>query len=311
MMTVFIKAVILFVFTGIIWVLPNEAVADGPKIRELICGFDNTINDELKHLGPGDTLLVSGTCGENISIGEDVHDVTLDGQATATIDGPDASRNTITVRGAGITIRGFTITGGNNGILVSRGGTDLIDGNVIEYVGSHGINVHQNSTARIVNNTIQNNPGDAIIINENSAARIGFISTNDVSASPNIIQNNVGRGIHIIRSSNARVVGNTLINNGDHGVFVNRVSHADLSANTINSNGGSGVFVTRNSGVDLGSDNAGNIFDQPNSTTIGNNNTVNGVRCRINSYVDGSLGSLNGNSGPANFNDGTCVNSAN
>ena len=60
---------------------------------------------------PGDTVLVSGTCKENLVIYEEVARITLDGQGKATINGPDEGKPTIEVRGRGITIKGFTVTG--------------------------------------------------------------------------------------------------------------------------------------------------------------------------------------------------------
>jgi len=47
----------------------------------------------------GDTLLVSGTCNENLVIPEDVQKITLDGQGKATIKGRDPKKDTIFVRG--------------------------------------------------------------------------------------------------------------------------------------------------------------------------------------------------------------------
>src|SRR5262249_41947884 len=85
---------------------------------------------------PGRTIRVTGTCHENVSIpaGKDL--LTLDGGGHATISGPDATLNTILVRGPrGITITGLTITGGRVGIDVSRGSSALIDGNTIEGTG--------------------------------------------------------------------------------------------------------------------------------------------------------------------------------
>jgi len=303
------------VFVVLLWLQPSVGDADGPKIREVTCSPEKTIGDELRKLDPGDTLLVSGACNEHVMIEEQVHNITLDGQGAATINGPDATRSTVNIRGNGIAIRGFIISGGDTGILVTRGGTALIDGNTIQNVGNHGINVNQRSSARIINNTIQNNPGDGILVNENSSVRIGFLSTDDAVASPNTIQGNVEDGISVTRSANARIVGNTISNNGGNGVLVNRGSHADISSNTLDGNAGSGIFVTRNSGANLGSDAGAGIFDAPNSTTV--NNGVNGVRCRINSYADGRLGSLNGNAGASSFDttvgtpNGGCINSLN
>ncbi|MBI2987513.1 MAG: right-handed parallel beta-helix repeat-containing protein, partial [Deltaproteobacteria bacterium] len=101
-----------------------------------------------------DILLVSGTCNENIVIRDDVLRIPLDGQGTATISGPDATLDTIDVRGRGITIRGFNVTGGRDGIRIFRGGTAAnIDGNSIQSTGRNGISVSRNSSASITNNT--------------------------------------------------------------------------------------------------------------------------------------------------------------
>lgn len=53
---------------------------------QLTCG-GQTISATLRTLQPGDTLFVSGTCNENVVIPEQIVNVTLDGQGTATIMG--------------------------------------------------------------------------------------------------------------------------------------------------------------------------------------------------------------------------------
>jgi parallel beta-helix repeat protein len=284
----------------------SMVATSGAASFQLICGQKRTITDAVRHLRPGDTLSVSGACNENVQIQEQVVNITLDGQGTATITGPDASSASITVRGDGITIRNFaSITGGETGITVTRGGAALIDSNVIQNAGTNGIVVTQSSSARIINNTIQGNPQSGIVITDSSSARIGFNMPDDTEASPNIIQNNKEDGIVVTRSSSARIIGNTISGNTDNGVIVTRVSHGDVSSNTINSNGGDGVFVSRNSGVNLGEDSGSGIFDAPNSTNV--NNVGVGIRCAINSYGDGRIGTLNGASGPFSF-AANCVN---
>ena len=206
--------------------------------------------------GPS-TILVSGTCSENVIIREDKDRLILDGQGMATISGPDNTRATIQIRGRGISIRNFvSITGGQNGIQVWRRGAADIQNNVIQSTGAdgNGIVVNMHSFARITNNTIQNNGNDGIQVSENSSARVGFLSFNDTVAAPNTIQNNGRRGITVARSSNAIIIGNTITNNADDGVGVFRVSQADVSNNTINGNGGDGISVGQNSGVNLGND---------------------------------------------------------
>lgn len=294
---------VLVLVTGFLVVPPS--IGEARTVR-LTCGGQRTITAAVERLDRGDTLLVEGACVENVLIPEQVVNITLDGQGTATINGPDASSATINVRGNGITIRNFSsITGGQTGITVTRGGTATIDSNVIQNTGTNGIVVNLSSSARIINNTIQGNPAHGILISEGSSARIGFVMADDTEASPNVIQKNGENGIIVTGSSNARIVGNTISGNADHGVLVNRVSHGDVSSNTIDSNGGDGVFVIRNSGVNLGEDTGSGIFDSPNTTNV--NNGGFGIRCVINSYGDGRRGTLNGASGAVSF-AANCVN---
>ena len=141
----------------------------------LTCGPEKTIGQAIKTLKPGDTLLVSGTCNENLAIGEEVQPNHTRRPGAASING-DSSANTVTVTGRGITIRGFVITGGApQAVNVTDGGYAVIDGNTIQYAGRNGIAVFRNASAEIINNTIQNNPLAGIVIQSNSSARIGWV----------------------------------------------------------------------------------------------------------------------------------------
>src|SRR5262249_52049860 len=114
-----IRIVVLVV--GFLPVLP--LIVEARTVRLTCCGR-RTITASVERLNPGDTLLVEGACVENVLIPEQVVDVILNGQGAATINGPDATKATITVRGRNITIQNFqSITGGRDGILVNRGGT--------------------------------------------------------------------------------------------------------------------------------------------------------------------------------------------
>src|SRR5262245_38813379 len=293
---------LLFAMVGLFLMVATS----GAATFQFMCGHQRTMSDALRRLRPGDTLFVSGACTENVQIPEQVVNITLDGQGTAAINGPNPSDATIVVRGNGITIRNFaSITGGETGITVTRGGTAIIDNNVIQNTGTHGIVVNQTSSARITNNTIQGNPENGILIGDSSSARIGFNMPDDTEASPNVIQNNKENGIIVTRSSSARIVGNTISGNTENGVLITRVSHGDVSSNTINSNGGDGIFVSRNSGVNLGEDTGSGIFDSPNSTN--SNNVGVGSRCVSQQYCEWRMGTLNGASGPFSF-VANCVN---
>ena len=220
----------------------------------LTCGPEKTIGQAIKTLKPGDTLLVSGTCNENLAIGQEVDRITLDGQGTAIING-DSSANAVTVTGRGITIRGFVDHGrlAAGPTSVADGGSALIDGNTIQYADRNGIAVFRNSSADVINNTIQNNPLAGIAIQSNSSARIGWVGppNNRISA-PNMIQNNGAQGIQVYRGSSAQIFSNTIQNNGSHGVFIDRNSQAEVAACTITGNLGDGIRGMRNAGVDIG-----------------------------------------------------------
>ena len=260
------------------------------------CSSTRTLNSAIAKLKPGDTLLVSGICNENVVVGAELSRIVLDGKGTATINSPDGDTNTISIRGRGITIRGFTITGGGRGIQVGRGGEATIDGNLIESTGGQGIQIFDGAAARILNNTIQNNPEHGIFVVGTSVADIGVTSAGQTVPDTNTIQSNSGDGILVSRGSSARIMGNLISNNAGTGITVDSNSVADTASNTINANGDSGINVLRNSSVRLGRDNGPTLTTAPNSTTV--NNVGAGVRCRINGSLDGQRGTLNGTAGP-------------
>jgi hypothetical protein len=252
------------------------------------------------------TISVTGICNENITFGSGRRYITLDGSTGATINAANPAAPAVLVRGDSITIRGFTISGGYDGVAVFKSGYAIIDGNTIESAARAGINLENSGNARIVNSTIRNNLGDGIKISENSSARIGILLPFDLDARPNTIENNGGNGITVLNSSSALIVGNTISDNLDNGIKVAGVSQADISANIINGNHQNGILVTQNSGVNLGNDTEDTIFDLPNITTV--KNTKWGIKATVGAYVDGRRGSLRGLSGRISVGS-TCINS--
>ncbi len=102
----------LIVFATFLWIL--SSVGEAATIQ-VDCS-SASLQAAIEKARPGDTLLVSGTCKENLIIPEDVKKITLDGQGKATIKGRDPKKDTIFVRGrVDVTVRGFTITGGEMG----------------------------------------------------------------------------------------------------------------------------------------------------------------------------------------------------
>jgi parallel beta-helix repeat protein len=276
----------------------------GGTVTNIDCDVGAHLQTAVDAARPGDTILVRGVCVENIRVVDEAARFTLDGQGSATIRGANPGANTILVAGRNITIRGFTITGGLNGVAVLQGGTVLIDSNIIQESFGNGINLAQHSYARIVNNTIQLNPAAGIRVLENSSARIGFLNLENPVPRGNVIRmNGAAGGVLVQRSSGASLAGNNISENDGPGVSVSGASHADLAGNHIDGNGSDGVTVTENSYVQLG-DEPG-ILNPPNDTTVPNVGF--GLRCSLNSSAAGRLATLTGAEGTKNF-DPSCTN---
>lgn len=298
-----INGITLVLAAVFLWLGPVVGRAQ-PGLHKLTCGPEKTIGHAIKTLKPGDTLFVSGTCNENVQIGEEVHRITLDGQGTASINA-DPSANAVSVRGTGITIRGFVITGGApQGVAVTDGGSALIDGNTIQYADRNGITVFRNSSADILNNTIQFSGLAGIAIQNTSSARVGWFGppNNRVSA-PNTIQNNGAQGIQVYRGSSAQIFSNTIQNNGSHGVIVDRNAQAEIAACTITGNAGDGIRGMRGAALDFGTDATGATPQFDDDTNTGTNAGF-GVRCMLAGFVDGRLGTLTGALGVKSFAEG-------
>lgn len=279
------------VYGALFWLLPSaEAQVDCDKEPS------GALQRAIDAARPGDTVLVAGTCKENLDISESRNRITLDGGGKAIIHGPDLDEVTISVRGRGIVIRGFTITGGLDGVRVQQGGHAKIDGNAIERTRQFGIIVTERSSAIIINNTVQYNPRIGIVVNAGSFAHIGVdtIVFSEPVIGPNVVRYN-GQGILMERTASARIATNDVSFNNGYGFRIDSAAQANISSNTINGNAGDGILVSRGSGGNLGQPTGVGILMLPNSTTIKNQGF--GVRCEIGGYTDGRLGSLNGASG--------------
>jgi parallel beta-helix repeat protein len=286
-------------------VLVLTPVAASAQTSRLVdCGAGDRIQTAVDAARPGETILVRGVCAESVRILDEVTRITLDGQGSAIVRSVNPTSNTILVAGRNITIRGFTITGGRNGVAVLRGGTVTIDGDTIQENSENGINVAQHSYARIVNSTIQFNAAAGIRVLENSFARIGFLDLETPTPMGNVIRKNgAAGGVLVQRSAGASLLGNNISENDGPGVSVRAASHADLAGNHVDGNGADGVAVTQNSFVQLGD--VPGILNPPNGTSIPNVGF--GLSCSINSSADGQLGTLTGTQGEKRF-DGSCSN---
>ncbi len=255
---------------------------------------------------PGSTILVSGTCSEPIDVLNNVERIQLDGAGIAVIAGADPSIPALNIRGKGIVIENFTITGGIEGVHVNRGSNAVINNNVIENTNGNGVAVDELAFSVITNNMIQNNPGAGIFVTDQSSARIGFNLDTETAANANTIQNNA-LGVVVSNESSARVIGNVIQNNSGDGVSVLRDSHADIASNAIDNNGGDGIEVGENSLVQLGEDSGASIYESANTTTT--NNTGFGIKCSDGGVADGRQGTLTGTAGVKSLLGAGCIDS--
>ena len=213
---------------------------------------NQTIQKALDKAENGDTINVSGSCSENITISKDgIQLIDLDG---ATITAQDPAENVVTILARRVVVRGFTISGGREGIKVAEGGSAVIGGpepahsNTVENNARNGIAVVDGGFARIEGNVVQNN--GTLTANRGSH---GVVVSRNASADilNNTITGNIRRGITVAGASAAAIGGNTITNNGfnkinagdagftrpDSGIGVVEVSHVDLvGTNTIQNN---------------------------------------------------------------------------
>src|SRR6185436_15660460 len=236
------------------------------------CDAGNTIASVYAAIKPGDTVLVSGLCKEQVNIPPEVTRVTFDGQKKTTIQHPggqQASPHAFYNRGKEITIKNFTVTGGQDGIHLSGPASAVIDGNLVTKNSGRGIHIDKGSIARILNTTVEQSGGIGIDVTGASYAYIGVFIPRVPALSPNTIRNNGGPGINVERTSGAWIVGNTISNNKGNGINVHRNAQADVIANAINANGGDAISASFGSGINFVSEPR---KDGPNQTASGQNN---------------------------------------
>jgi hypothetical protein len=153
-------------------------------MRVVNCDRGDNIAEVLARAEPGDTIRVTGTCVERVSIKTDR--ITLDGQEAATLDGGGGAiaefHGVVTIDGAsGVTIQGFTVQNGpGEGILGTHGAAFSVHDTTVQDNGLTGVVVYQGSTAELTDCRVLRNGGPGIdVYTHSSAVFKGAIRTND------------------------------------------------------------------------------------------------------------------------------------
>lgn len=285
-------------------VLCFSALAANAATVAVDCDAGNTITAALANVKPGDTVLASGTCNEQVSFNPELVRITLDGQKKTTIQHPGKgapSPHTVFIRGKDIFVKGVTVVGGLDGIHLAGPASAELDGNVVLKAARAGIHADKGSIVRILNNTVENSGAYGIDITGVSLAYIGVRIPRIPALSPNTVRNNGAAGINIERSSEAWIVGNTIENNKGSGIAVHRNAHADVMGNTINANGGDAITASYSAGINLRSEPR---KDAPNQTAQENGGAA--IRCSVGGFVAGPMGTLAGKGGGKAIDSG-CV----
>jgi len=224
--------------------LSAYAQGSNPKVNCNGGGPLSTINGALKLLNPQgpNTITVSGTCKENVLI-QSFDRLTLIANPGASIN--DASGGTIPVvdieDSHSVTLNGFTINGGADGIDCSAASVCYLQANTIQSsLGQQGVGVGGGSRAFLNGNTIQNNTLRGLTVNA-GAQVFSNSDTFSGNTSAAIVANS---GAYLIAT------GSSILNNGSDGsAGIVATDHATLRliSCTISGNKADGVDLQHGS----------------------------------------------------------------
>lgn len=210
----------------------------------------------------GDTVIVTGTCVERITV--TIDNLTLDGGGTAVIDG------------AGM--------GGDGTLMQIRSDNVTITGLTVRNSPGNGISVARSASVEITSSIVELSARNGILISSNAYGRIGGATGNHALAGTpgsvgNFIRNNGRNGISVGGGSAADIFHNVITGN-DRGISMSAGGAADIDGNQITANDDRGISIIRNATVRLSGDRR-----HGEANLIENNNT--GVRCRQGGAVGG------------------------
>ncbi|MGF1492721.1 MAG: Ig-like domain-containing protein [Microcoleaceae cyanobacterium] len=274
----------------------------------------NANNNTIGGSGADEGNLISGNTQEGIAI-------------------EGSSQNTILGNRIGTDITGSSsLTNGENGILISSGGNNIIggsgagEGNLISGNARNGISIETSDQNTVLGNQIGTNlAGDTALPNGGVGVTVNFDSTDNIvgGGSPgagNLISGNGGRGVEINNGSNQnQVLGNligldttgtfALPNQGD-GVLIASNPSGGAANNIVNNNTISGNI---NDGVEIFNSNGNSLLgnrigtNQAGDTTVANREVGIKITASSTNNTVGGTGADEGNLLSGNTNQGILI----
>jgi hypothetical protein len=202
-------------------------------------------------------ILVSGTCNENVVI-QSLDNLTLTAQGGASINDSSGGNADVLdiVDSRRVSVNGFTINGGANGVGCFDASLCRFSGNTVQGSVTYGVVVNE-SQATFNGDTLQNNGGRGLSVIDHGTADAFGISVQGngdgivlnsgayVVIGNSTIQNNQRFGILASNHSTVRCLPCTITNNANDGVRLQKESEGafDFGGNAITVNGGAGVTL--------------------------------------------------------------------
>ena len=243
-------------------------------VKKVKCDKGQTLADALRKAKPGDTLQVTGTCQERVTI--TIDQLTLDGGGGAVLDGgggsPTEFEGVVTIDSAqGVTLTGFTIQNvPGEGILGERGAAFAVLDTTVQGNAGTGIAISGGSTADLADCSVRSNG----LVSPAGGLPVGitvFTGATLILRGNIIIAQNPG-GINVFGGSMMELRGATvqLIDNGASGLVIGGGSN--LATFLFNASQGSMLTVNNHfvAGI-IALDATLELFNSPVTISAANN----------------------------------------
>ncbi|APH39579.1 NosD domain-containing protein [Methanohalophilus halophilus] len=182
--------------------LSSAAMADEITVDDSGSGNYTTIQDAVNAANDTDTIFVyPGTYIENVDVNKSVIIISQSGESDNTkVQAASSADYVFNVTRDNVTIKGFEVTGGEQGIYLDRVQNNTLTDNNVSY-NNNGIILYRSSNNNLTNNNVLNNL---------YGISLGFSRNNNLTS--NIVCNSSSSGIQLV-SSGSNIIYDNYFNN--------------------------------------------------------------------------------------------------